>query len=81
MKMANKKDNNRISAKELRDAVPLHLRTLLTLKEACAHSGIACDVIYEIIARPDVDFVVKHGNKNFIHREKFDRWLANIKEF
>ena len=43
-------------------------------------SGIAYDTIYEVIAKPDVDFVVKSGKKNLIHREKFEQYLRNITE-
>lgn len=65
----------------LRNSVPLDKKYLLSVKEACAISGIAIDVIYTVLARPDINFVVRHGNKNFIHREKFARYLSNISEF
>lgn len=66
---------------ELRNQVPMTQKVFLTVKEACAYSGIAYDTIYELIAKPDVDFVVKQGKKNFIHREKFTRYLEKLKEF
>lgn len=76
-----KKENELSDLMSLRNSVPLTQKIFLTVKEACALSGIAYDTIYEVIARPDADFVVKQGKKNFIHREKFEKYLSNIKEF
>ncbi len=79
--MGTLKNENELSdLMMLRSQVPLTNKIFLTVKEACALSGIAYDTIYEVIARPDVDFVVKAGKKNFIHRVKFEQYLSKITE-
>ena len=66
---------------ELQNSVPISDKIFLDTKEASALSGIGYGKIYEIVHRPDVNFVVNQGNRILIHREKFIKWLYEATEF
>ena len=63
----------------LRNSVPLEKKYLLSVKEACAISGIAYDTMYELLSKPN-DFSIKSGKKYLIHRPRFEKFLENLTE-
>lgn len=81
--MNTRKDKNELSnLMSLKNQVRISEKIFLTVPEASALSGIAYNQLYTIINKPDCDFVVKMKGqkKNFIHREKFERYLADVSE-
>lgn len=66
--------------KQLKESLPLNQKVFLTVPEAAIYSGLAYHLVYGIISRTDVDFVFKQGRKNYIHREKFEKYLLTLTE-
>lgn len=57
-------------------AVPIWEKTLLTLKEAAAYSGIGINRLRELSNAKDCDFVIFVGSKRMIKRRQLDDFLA-----
>ena len=64
----------------LRNSVPLDKKLILSVKEACAYSGIAYDTMYEIISHSDCPFVIQKKKKFFIIREKLEKYVSELTE-
>ena len=56
--------------------VPIWEKTLLTLKEAAAYSGIGINKLRELSNAKDCDFVIFVGSKRLIKRRQLDAFLA-----
>lgn len=57
------------------EAVPIWKRTLLTLEEAAAYTGIGINRLRAITSEPDCDFVIFVGSRRMIKRKKFDEYI------
>lgn len=80
--MAMQKNENGVSKLvELKNSVSINEKVFLDPKEASALGGIGYAKVYELVKRPDVDFVVKQGRRYLVHREKFIKWLSEATEF
>ena len=55
--------------------VPIWEKTLLTLEEAAAYTGLGVNKIRELSNARGCPFVVKNGSKRMIKRELFDQYL------
>lgn|GEM_PF-1453599 len=80
--MAMQKNEDGVSKLvELKNSVSISEKVFLDPKEASALGGIGYAKVYELVQRPDVDFVVKQGRRYLVHREKFIKWLSEATEF
>ena len=55
--------------------IPIWKKSILTVAEAAAFSGIGVDRLYELSAKPDCPFVIFIGSKRGIKRKKFVEYL------
>ncbi len=56
-------------------AVPLWEKTMLTVYEAVALTGIGSDKLRELSDREDCEFVLWNGNKRLFKRKKLEEYL------
>lgn len=57
-------------------------KEFLSIHEAVVYFGVGANFMYEIVNRPDADFVVPNGRQRLIAREKFKEYMmaGNLKE-
>ena len=55
--------------------VPIWEKTMLTLEEASAYTGIGLNKIRQLSDREDCEFVLWVGTKRLIKRRKFDEYI------
>lgn len=55
--------------------VPISEKTLLTVEEAAAYSGIGRNKIRQLTDNKNCDFVLWNGSKRLIKRKKLDDFL------
>ena len=55
--------------------VPFWVKTMLTLEEASAYTGIGLNKIRQLSDREDCEFVLWVGTKRLIKRRKFDEYI------
>lgn len=55
--------------------VPIWKKTMLTLEEASAYTGIGLNKIRQLSDREDCEFVLWVGTKRLIKRRKFDEYI------
>lgn len=59
-------------------AVPIYQKTLLTLTEAAAYSGIGICKLRELSNEKDCPFVLFNGTKRLIKRKQLDEYLERM---
>lgn len=75
--MNNKNIENMTKTNNPEDKVPIWQKANLTVKEAAAYSNIGRDKIYQLLKRPDCDFVLNVGDKKtLIKRQKFEDFIS-----
>ncbi len=60
---------------EKREAVPVWERTLLTLEEAAAFTGIGINKLRTMSDDPSCEYVVWVGNRRMLKRKKLEDFL------
>ncbi len=55
-------------------------RGLLSLKEVCAYTGWGASKAREILLRGDSKFTVFVGNRLYVNKKLFDKWLDHCAE-
>jgi len=55
--------------------VPVEKKLLWDVSEACSMTGIGENSMRQLMHEPGVDFVFVRGNRQFIYRPKFERFL------
>lgn len=51
-------------------------KRFMTISEICEHTGFGVTKIRKLVRSPN-NFTVKVGNKYFIDRQKFDKYIDN----
>lgn len=62
---------------EKREAVPVWERSMLTLEEAAAYTGIGVRKLRQMTDSPTCDYVIWVGTRRMIKRRKLDEFLEN----
>ena len=58
--------------------IPVWEKTLLTLEEAAAYSGIGINKLRELTQERHCDFVLWNGTKRLIKRKKLDDYIERM---
>lgn len=58
-------------------AVPIYQRSLLTLEEAAAYTGIGANKLRTMADKKNCDFVIWVGCRRMLKREKLNEFLMN----
>ena len=64
-----------MTKEEKQELVPVKDRTLLTVEEASAYSGIGTHKLRELSEREDCNFVFWVGNKRMFKRRLLDEYI------
>ncbi len=67
-----------MTLEEKYDAVPIWKRTLITIDEAAAYTGIGVNRLRNMTAEPDCNFVIWIGGRRMIKRRKFDKYIDDM---
>ena len=57
--------------------VPIHLKTLLTIREASEYSNIGINKIDSMLRTPNCPFVLYVGTKKLVKRKEFEEFLSS----
>lgn len=71
-------DINRLSSKEREnvDKVPIHLKMLLTIREAAEYSSIGINKIDAMLKQPNCPFVLYVGTRKLVKRKEFEEYIS-----
>ena len=69
-------DDDRLSRKEPQEKVPIHLKMVLTIKEAAEYSSIGINKIDAMLKQPNCPFVLYVGTKKLVKRREFEQYIA-----
>ena len=71
-------DYNHLSSKEREsiDKVPIHLKMLLTIREAAEYSNIGINKIDSLLRTPNCPFVLYVGTKKLVKRKEFEQFIG-----
>lgn len=72
-----KDDTSRRSStdRENIDAVPIHLKMLLTIREAAEYSNIGINKIDTMLKSPNCPFVLYIGTRKLVKRVEFEEYI------
>lgn len=56
--------------------IPIHLKIMLTIKEAAAYSNIGINKIDQMLRMPGCPFVLYVGSKKLVKRKEFEAYLS-----
>mgnify|MGYP003474998269 CR=1 FL=1 len=57
------------------EKTPIHLKLLLTIKEAAEYSNIGINKIDEMLKQPNCPFVLFVGTKKLVKRKAFEAYI------
>lgn len=57
------------------EKTPIHLKLLLTIKEAAEYSNIGVNKIDEMLKQPNCPFVLFVGTKKLVKRKAFEAYI------
>lgn len=71
-------DYNHQSSKEREriDKVPIHLKMLLTIREAAEYSNIGINKIDTMLRQPNCPFVLYIGTRRLVKRKEFEEYIS-----
>lgn len=69
-------DNDRLSRKEPQEKVPIHLKMVLTIKEAAEYSSIGINKIDAMLKQPNCPFVLYVGTRKLVKRKEFEEYIS-----
>ena len=74
-----KDDTSRRSStdRENIDAVPIHLKMLLTIREAAEYSNIGINKIDTMLKSPNCPFVLYIGTRKLVKRVEFEEYIKD----
>lgn len=74
----NNDDYNHLSSKEREniDKVPIHLKMLLTIREAAEYSNIGINKIDAMLRQPNCPFVLYIGTRRLVKRKEFEEYIS-----
>lgn len=58
------------------DKVPIHLKVILTIREAAEYSNIGINKIDSLLRAPNCPFVLYVGTKKLVKRKEFEEFLS-----
>ena len=64
-------DNTKINT------VPIHLKMLLSIREAAEYSNIGINKIDSLLRKPNCPFVLFVGTKKLVKRIEFEKFMQN----
>ena len=72
-------DNMYLSSKERKniDKVPIHLKMVLTIKEAAEYSNIGINEIDSMLRQPNCPFVLYVGTRKLVKRKEFETYISS----
>ena len=56
--------------------VPIHLKMMLTIKEAAEYSNIGINKIESLLRTPNCPFVLYVGTKKLVKRKEFEEFIS-----
>ncbi len=62
--------------KENIDKVPIHLKMLLTIREAAEYSNIGINKIDAMLRQPNCPFVLYIGTRKLVKRKEFEEYIS-----
>lgn len=57
--------------------VPIHLKMVLTIKEAAEYSNIGINKIDAMLKTPNCPFVLYVGTKKLVKRKEFEEYISS----
>lgn len=69
-----------MASEEKMDINVIAKKMCISVKEASYYSGIGLNFIYELMKRPDCNFVIMVGRRKLIKRELFEQYINDRKE-
>lgn len=72
-------DEKYLSSKERKttDKVPIHLKMVLTIKEAAEYSNIGINKIDSMLRQPNCSFVLYVGTRKLVKRKEFEAYISS----
>lgn len=69
---------NQLSSKEREniDKVPIHLKMLLTIREAAEYSNIGINKIDAMLKQPNCPFVLYIGTRKLVKRKELEEYIS-----
>ncbi len=58
------------------DKVPIHLKVLLTIREAAEYSNIGINKIDSLLKQPNCPFVLYIGTRKLVKRKEFEEYIS-----
>ena len=58
------------------DKVPIHLKMLLTIREAAEYSNIGINKIDAMLKQPNCPFVLFIGTRKLVKRKEFEEYIS-----
>jgi excisionase family DNA binding protein len=69
-------DNLHSIPKEATEKVPIHLKMVLTIKEAAEYSNIGINKIDAMLKQPNCPFVLYVGTRKLVKRKEFEEYIS-----
>ena len=69
-------DNLHSIPKETTEKVPIHLKMVLTIKEAAEYSNIGINKIDAMLKQPNCPFVLYVGTRKLVKRKEFEEYIS-----
>lgn len=63
-------------SKEAMEKVPIHLKMVLTIKEAAEYSNIGINKIEALLKQPNCPFVLYVGTRKLVKRMEFEEYIS-----
>ena len=58
------------------DKVPIHLKMLLTIREAAEYSNIGINKIDAMLRQPNCPFILYIGTRRLVKRKEFEEYIS-----
>ncbi len=72
----NVNNENTSLTKEAMEKVPIHLKMVLTIKEAAEYSNIGINKIDALLKQPNCPFVLYVGTRKLVKRKAFEDYIS-----
>ena len=72
----NSNSNSDMPQKAFSERVPIHLKMVLTIKEAAEYSNIGINKIDSLLRTPNCPFVLFIGSKKLVKRKDFEQFIS-----
>ena len=59
------------------ESVPIHLKLMLSIKEASEYSNIGINKIDAMLKQPNCPFVLYVGSKKLVKRKEFELYISS----